>query len=71
MTLGNMRQNGARRLLVCCWLCHRNTVMDADRYTDDVEVPSFGPRMVCTGCGIIGADVRPNWSDRTPDNFRY
>jgi len=25
---------------------------------------SFGPRMVCTCCGIIGADVRPNWSER-------
>jgi hypothetical protein len=20
--------------------------------------------MVCTGCGIIGADVRPNWQER-------
>jgi hypothetical protein len=31
---------------------------------DDVPVPSFGPRMVCTGCGIVGADARPNWKDR-------
>jgi hypothetical protein len=23
-------------------------------------VPSFGPRLVCTGCGIVGADGRPN-----------
>jgi len=22
-------------------------------------VPSFGPRMVCTRCGIIGTDARP------------
>jgi hypothetical protein len=31
----------------------------------DVPVPSFGPRMVCTGCGIVGADARPNgfWGD--------
>jgi hypothetical protein len=21
--------------------------------------------MVCTGCGIVGADARPNWKDRT------
>jgi hypothetical protein len=28
-------------------------------------VPSLGPRMVCrTCCGIIGADVRPNRSER-------
>jgi hypothetical protein len=25
-----------------------------------VPVPSFGPRMVCTRCGIVGADARPN-----------
>jgi hypothetical protein len=24
------------------------------------EVPAFGPRMVRTRCGIVGADVRPN-----------
>jgi hypothetical protein len=24
----------------------------------------FGPRMVCTSCGIVGADVRPNWQER-------
>jgi hypothetical protein len=28
-------------------------------------VPSFGPRMVCTKCGTIGADVRPNWKERS------
>jgi len=27
-------------------------------------VPAFGPRMVCTSCGIIGAFARPNWQDR-------
>ena len=26
-------------------------------------VRSFGPRMVCTHCGIIGADARPNWQE--------
>jgi hypothetical protein len=25
-----------------------------------VPVPTFGPRMVCSRCGIIGADARPN-----------
>src|SRR5499427_10755086 len=25
-------------------------------------VLTFGPRMVCTRCGIIGADARPNFS---------
>jgi hypothetical protein len=25
---------------------------------------SFGPRMVCTKCGMVGADVRPNSRER-------
>jgi Transposase DDE domain group 1 len=31
---------------------------------DDMPVPAFGPRMVCTRCGIIGADARPNWREQ-------
>ena len=64
MTLGNMRANGVRSLSASCFLCHRETVLSADRWPDHLPVPSFGPRMVCTGCGIIGADVRPNWKER-------
>jgi hypothetical protein len=30
----------------------------------DLIVASSGPRMVCTKCGTIGADVRPNWRER-------
>jgi hypothetical protein len=29
--------------------------LDRLRWPDDVAVPTFGHRMVCTGCGIIGA----------------
>ena len=36
----------------------------AERRPDDVPVPTFCPRMVCTRCGIIGADARPNWKER-------
>jgi hypothetical protein len=60
MTLGNMRANGVRSLDVCYWQCHHR----ADPWSDDMPVPSFGPRMVCTRCGIIGADARPNWRER-------
>jgi hypothetical protein len=64
MTLGNMRANGVRSLDVCCWVCRHRTILSADRWSDDVPVPTFGPRMVCTKCGTIGADVRPNWQER-------
>jgi hypothetical protein len=66
MTLGNMRENGVRRLSVSCWTCHHAAVLDVEAFPDEVPVPSFGPRMVCTGCGIVGADARPNWRDQPP-----
>ena len=62
MTLGNMRANGVRSLDVCCWLCHHRAILSTDPWPDHVPVPSFGPRMVCTRCGIIGA-ARPNWRE--------
>jgi hypothetical protein len=39
-------------------------VFSADPWPDAVPVPSFAPRMVCTRCSIVGADVRPHWTDR-------
>jgi hypothetical protein len=39
-------------------------IMSADPWSDDVPVPTFGPRMVCTNCGIIGADARLNWLEQ-------
>jgi hypothetical protein len=66
MTLGNMRANGVRSLDVSCWLCHHRTILSAEPWPDHVPVPAFGPRMVCTRCGIIGADARPNWPEKAP-----
>jgi hypothetical protein len=65
MTLGNMRELGVRSLDVACWNCHHQAVLSADR-SDDVAVPTFGPRMVCTGCGIVGVDAWPNWKEQPP-----
>jgi hypothetical protein len=65
MTLGNMRANGVRSLHVSCWLCHHRTILSAEPWPECVPVPTFPPRMVCTVCGIIGADARPNWRERT------
>ena len=31
-------------------------------FPDDLPVRSLCGRMVCTVCGMIGADVRPDWS---------
>jgi hypothetical protein len=64
MTLGNMRENGVRSPDVSCWNCPHRAVLSADRWPDDVPVPAFGPRMVCTSCGIVGADARPNWQEQ-------
>jgi hypothetical protein len=64
MTLGNMRANGVRSLSAYCWTCHHDAVLNVDHYPDTVPVPAFGPRMVCTGCGMICADARPNWRER-------
>jgi hypothetical protein len=64
MTLGNMRANGVRSLDVSCWVCHHNAIVSAEARLDDVPVSAFGPRMVCTVCGIIGADARPNWREK-------
>jgi hypothetical protein len=38
--------------------------MNVDAFADTVPVPAFRSRMVCTRCGIVGADVRPNWRER-------
>lgn len=63
MTLGNMRELGVRSLAVTCSLCHHEAVLSADRWEDSVLVRAFGPRMVCTVCGIVGADARPDWRE--------
>jgi hypothetical protein len=47
-------------------LCHHRAIQSADAWPDYVPVPTFGPRMVCTRCGIIGADAGPNWKEQPP-----
>jgi hypothetical protein len=65
MTLANMRENGVRSLSVTCEVCHHEALMNVDTFDHATPVPAFGPRMVCTSCGIVGADVRPNWQERS------
>jgi hypothetical protein len=64
MDLTNMRQNGVRSLLVMCYGCRHEVILNVDNYPGDLLVREFGPRMVCTKCGMVGADVRPNWKEQ-------
>jgi hypothetical protein len=54
MDLANMRANGVRSLSVSCRACHRSVRFNVDAYRDIVPVVAFGPRMVCTRCGMMG-----------------
>ena len=65
MTLANMRENGVRSLSVTCEVCHHEALLNVDKFDAAIPVSAFGPRMVCTGCGIVGAYARPNWKERT------
>jgi thymidine kinase len=65
MTLANMRANSVRSLSVMCKLCHHEAMMNVDAFDDTTPVPAFGPRIVCTTCGIVGAFARPNWKERS------
>jgi hypothetical protein len=64
MDLANMRQNGVRSLAVQCHQCRHEVIMNVDHLPGDVTVPSLGPKMVCTKCETVGANVRPNWLEK-------
>ena len=64
VTLGHIRGHGCRNLLVYCgnMNCNHGATMNADYMPDELPIRSLCRRMVCTRCGHIGADVRPDWS---------
>src|ERR1700730_5220424 len=66
VTLGHIRSHGVRRLLINCstGLCHHSALIDADRWPDDTVLLDLDKKAVRTKCGTIGADARPNWSER-------
>jgi hypothetical protein len=59
-----MRQNGVRSLQVMCFGCRHKVIVNVDMYPGEFLVRDFGSRVVCSKCGIVGADVRPNWKER-------
>jgi hypothetical protein len=71
MDLANMRQNGVRSLEVACFGCRHEVIVNVDKYPGDLLVKEFGPRMVCTKCGMVGADVRPNWKEQRRQPSRH
>ena len=66
VTLGHIRGHGCRDVLYCdsIW-CNHSAVINADWLPDETSVRSLCSRMVCTRCGLVGADVRPDWSAHT------
>jgi hypothetical protein len=72
-TLGHLRSHGVRHLLIYCTqglYCHHSALIDVDQWPDDTVLLNLDRRAVCTKCGMIGADVRPNWSERPlPENL--
>ena len=64
VTMGHIRGHGVTRLLIYCGACSHSTVIDGASLPNDLVPRSLGPRMVCKACGHVGADVRPDWSQR-------
>jgi len=64
VTLGQMRFQGCRDLLVECNSCHHWVKMKAGHLPDFAAIKSLGDRIVCERCGEVGAEVRPDWDSR-------
>jgi hypothetical protein len=64
VTMVHIRGHGCRDLLVYCGSGrrHHSATLKGDDFPDDLPMRSLFGWMVCTVCGMIGADVRPNWS---------
>jgi hypothetical protein len=67
VTLGHIRSHGVRNLLIYCsagLYCRHSAVINADRWPNETALLDLDRKAVCTKCGMIGADVRQNWSER-------
>jgi hypothetical protein len=45
--------------------CNRSATLNADWLPDDTVLLELDHRMICTACGLVGADVRPDWTPMT------
>jgi hypothetical protein len=55
MTLGNMRELGAQRLIAYCLndACRHTALIDVSSYPAETGVPSFRPRIKCGKSGGV------------------
>ena len=63
ITLGEMRQTGARGVIVFCedYRCRHNVKLAPavdDQWPDDLRLSDLEPRFVCKSCGRRGAIIR-------------
>ena len=70
VTMAHIRGHGCRDLLIYCGSinCNHSATMNGDWLAEDVHVRSLCQRMVCTKCGMIGADVLFYLND--PEHWR-
>ena len=63
VTLGHMRSQGCRDLLVYCnsGRCNHSTIMNVGHLPDETPIKSLGDGFMCAKCGHLGADAVPNW----------
>jgi hypothetical protein len=73
-TLGHYRRcHGVWTIRIYCGnrvRCWHSAIMHVDFLADEVVLKSLEPRMVCTQCGLVGADVRPDFADPSPRKKR-
>jgi hypothetical protein len=64
ITLGEMRANGVRGLLIYCsdYRCSHHLKISADLWPDGVRLSDLQRRFVCRRCECRGADIRPHFA---------
>nr|WP_225174703.1 MULTISPECIES: hypothetical protein [unclassified Bradyrhizobium] len=67
-TFGELRPMGLREVLVYCH-CGHHVALRGDRWPDEMRLSDIEPRFVCAGCGIRGAEVRPDFESGKPPQF--
>jgi hypothetical protein len=61
VTLGSMRLQGVRGLLVRCSACGHSVAINADRWANEARLSDLEPHFVCKVCGHRGADAAPDF----------